>query len=108
MDISEVKLEALAVFKNDMAQLYKSVIFGKFKDEHLTKATVEKLKAAVRDYLAENHPEMVVESIEEELVQNPYNILLNVVILAASVADKPFRVEFPLLYWCGTVEGHDV
>ena len=107
MGISQEDMTGLVVFKDAMAELYKSLIYGKFKDEHVTKDMVERCKAEVRDYMAENHPEMVVESVEEELVQNPYNIVLNVVVFDASVADKPFRVEFPLLYWSGTVEGGD-
>lgn len=99
--------ERLVVFKNQMATLYKSLIYDKFKDEHLTRDMIDNLKDAVKDYLLVNHPDMVVQSIKEVLVEQPYNVLLNVVILDVSVADKPFRVEFPLLRWSGTVEGGD-
>ena len=99
--------ERLVGFKDDMATLFKSVICGKVEDEYLTKDVVENLKVEVRDYLAENHPEMVVESVEDKLEKDPFNVVLHVVIRDDSVADMPFRVEFPLLYWSGTVEGGD-
>ena len=91
--------ERLISFKDDMATLFKSLIYDKFDSEHLTQDVIDKLKAEVSDYLSENHPELVVESIEEKLIQDPFNVVLHVVILNAFVSDKPFRVEFPLLYW---------
>lgn len=99
--------ERLVNFKDSMATLYKSLIYDKFRNEHVTKAMIEKLKVEVKDYLSEHHPDMVVESIEEKLVEEPFNVVLHVVILDTSVSDMPFRVEFPLLYWSGTVEGDD-
>lgn len=97
MDIRDGNMEKLAAFKNDMATLFKSII-GKVEDEYLTIAIIEKLKVDIRNYLAKNHPEKIIKSIGEKVIQKPYNIVLHVVLLDSTLSDKPIRVEFPLLY----------
>ena len=98
MKASRVNMNLLVPFKNNMAALYKSLIYGKYKDAHLTEATIEEMKLEIRDYMTVNHPEIVVESVEEEFVKNPFNIMLNLTVLDVSISNKPFIVQFPVLY----------